>query len=160
MHFNLFCVSRSTCPINNNYYSKHAGVCVLLSRLLLVDLFSILCSLHNSIMNIISLFGSRSTFGALLEESIPFEREHTRYLERNLSNGLFAISSWFFKIWTQVLKECGKPDWKFCIIFESPFRIIIPKIPSLCFAYQATHLRFSPNYMHLFQYDNEYSFLI
>ena len=55
-----------------NKFSIHAG-CFLLPRLLLVNFLPILCSLCNSIMNIISLFESWNTSGALWEENILFE---------------------------------------------------------------------------------------
>ena len=114
-----------------------------------------------SIMNVISLFRSTSTFGTLWEWKISSKIGHRRDMETNVNNGPFAMSSGFFKIWTRSSQRIWKTRLKtLCIIFESPFGIIIPKIPNLCFAYQATHLRFSPSYMHLFQYDNEYNFLI
>ena len=83
-------------------------------------------------------------------------------MEINISNGLFALSSWFFKIGTRNCYRMWKTRLQktFSIIFESQFGITIPKIQNLCFASQTTHLRFPPNYMHLFQCDNEYSFLI
>ena len=64
----------------------------MLPRLLLVDFHPILCSLYNSIMSIISLYGSRSTFGALWEGNIPFEIGHIRDIETNVSNGVFLLS--------------------------------------------------------------------
>ena len=47
-----------------------------------------------------------------------------------------------------------------CAVFESPFGIIALKIQNLCFAFHATYLRFTLSYMHLFQFNNEYSFFI
>ena len=109
----------------------------------------------------IKSFGSRSTFRAFWEGNIPFEIGYIRGMETNVSNSLFALSSEFFKIWTQSSHGMWKTRLQIlCIIFESPFSIIISKILNLCFAHQTTHLQFSPNYMYLFQCDNEYSFLI
>ena len=109
-----------------------------------------------------SLFGSRSTFGALWEGNISFKIVHIRHMETNVGNDLYALSSYFFKkIWTRSSPRMWKTRLQILLtIFESPCVTIIPKIPNLCFAYQSTHLQFYPNYMHLFQCDNEYSFLI
>ena len=41
----------------------------------------------------ICLFESRSTFGALWEEYIPFEIGHISDMKTNVSNGLLALSS-------------------------------------------------------------------
>ena len=78
---------------NLEYLFQKYSVFVLFSRLFLVDFLPIL---YNSIMNIISLFESRSTFGAPWEGNIPFEIGHIRDMEANVSNGLFALSLWSF----------------------------------------------------------------
>ena len=75
------------------YLFQKYSVFVLFPRLFLVDFLPIL---YNSLMNIISLFESRSTFGALWEGNIPFEIGHIRDMEVNVSNGLFALSLWSF----------------------------------------------------------------
>ena len=151
-------------------------VCVLLCRLHLVAFLTILCSLYNSIMNLMSLFGSRSTFGALWEGNIPLKIGHIRDMETNV--GLFALFSWFFKIWTRSSHRMWKTRLQtLCVVFESQFGIFIAKIQNLSFASQTTHLRFSTSicifsnaimnivsifhqYMHLFRCDNEHNFLI
>lgn len=156
---------------------KIQGLYFALQALLVVFL-PILCSLHNSIMNLISLFGSRSTFGALWERNIPLEIGHIRDIETNVSNVIFALFSWFFKIWTRSSHKMWKTRLQtLCIVFESQSGIFIPKIENLCFASQTTHLRSSTTicifsnvtmnivsifhqYMHIFQCDNKYSLLI
>ena len=67
--------------------SKIQGLCFAL-RLLLVDFLPISCSLHNSIIDMVSLFGSMSTFEALWKANISFEKGHMRDMEINVSNGL------------------------------------------------------------------------
>ena len=61
--------------------------------LLLVDFLSFLCSLYDSIMNMIFLFESRSTFGAFWEGKISFKIGYIRDMETKVINGLFALSS-------------------------------------------------------------------
>ena len=126
-----------------NNYSKNTG---------LVDFLPILCSLYISIMNVISLFGSRSPCGAVWEGKIPFEIGHIKDMEINTSNSYFGLSSWFFKVWTRSSHRMWKTRLQtLCIILETQFGIIIPKIQNLYFVSQTTHWRFSPYYMHLFQ---------
>ena len=73
----------------------------MLPRLLLIGFLPILCCLCNSIMNIISLFRSRSTFEALCEGTHSiWNIAKVGDIETYVSNSLFALSSWFFKIWT------------------------------------------------------------
>ena len=109
-------------------------ICVLLPILLLADFLSILCSLYDSIINIIFLFASRSTFGAFWERKIPFKIGYIRDMETNVINDLFALSSWFLKIWTRSSHRMWKTrSQTLYIIFESQFGIMIPKIQNLCF---------------------------
>ena len=105
----------------------------------------ILSSLYNSIMNIKYFFGWRITFEALLEGNIPFEIGHLRAMETNVTNGLFGLFSYVFKIWTRSSHRMWKTRLEILsVVFESQFRIIILKIMNLCFAFthQTTHLRF------------------
>ena len=82
---------------------------------------------------------------SILVRNIPFEIGHIRVMETNFSNGLFALSSWFFKIWTQSSHRMWKTKLQtLCIIFESRFGTIFPKMQNQLFASQTIHLRFSP----------------
>ena len=109
----------------------------MLPRLLLVDFLPILCSLYNSIMTIISLYRSRSTFGALWEGNIPFEIGHIRDIETNVSNGFSCFLLVIFHIWTRNSHRMWQTMLQNPhIMFESQFGIIIPKIEGLCFASQ------------------------
>ena len=94
------------------------------------------------------LFGSRSTFGR--KHSI-WNRAYKGHGNKRQQRSFLLYFRDFFIFEHEVLTECAKTTLQtFCIIFESPFGIIIPKIQNLCFVSQTNHLRFSPNYMHLF----------
>ena len=87
--------------------------------------------------------------GALLEHfskrNIPFEIGHVRDMETNFSNGLFALFSWFLKIWTQSSHRMSKIKLQtLCLIFDSRFGKFFPKMQNLPFASQNIHLLFSP----------------
>ena len=87
--------------------------------------------------------------GALLEHfskrNIPFEIGHVRDMETNFSNGLFALFSWFFKIWTQSSHRMWKTKLQtLCLIFDSQFGEFFPKMQNLSFASQNIHLLFFP----------------
>ena len=87
-------------------------------------------------MNIKYLFGWKITFEALLEGNIPFEIGHLRVMETNVTNGLFGLSSYVFKIWTRSSRRMWETRLEIlCIVFESQFGIIILKIMNLCFAF-------------------------
>ena len=86
--------------------------------------------------------------GALLEHfskrNIPFEIGHVRDMETNFSNGLFALFSWFFKIWTQSSHRMSKIKLQtLCLIFDSRFGKFFPKMYNLSFVSQNIHLLFS-----------------
>ena len=83
---------RNFCETACNNYSKNTRFVFCFPRLLLVDFLPTLCSLHNSIMNILSLIGSRRTFGALSEGNIPFEIGHIIYMEINVSDVFFFFA--------------------------------------------------------------------
>ena len=87
--------------------------------------------------------------GAFLEHfskrNIPFEIGHVRDMETNFSNGLFALFSWFFKIWTQSSHRMWKIKLQtLCLIFDGRFGNFFPKMQNLPFASQNIHLLFSP----------------
>ena len=63
--------------------------CVLFPRLF-ANILPVLCSLYNSIMNILSLLGLRNTFGALWEGNIPYKIRHIWEMETNITNNLFV----------------------------------------------------------------------
>ena len=66
-------------------------------------------------------------------------------METNVTNGLFGLFSYVFKIWTRSSHRMWKTRLEILsVVFESQFRIIILKIMNLCFAFahQTTHLRF------------------
>ena len=78
-------------------------------------------------------------------------------METNLSNGLLL---YLREIWTRSPHRM----WRIrlltlSIIFRSHFGIIIPKY-RICVSFPRLSIQFPPNNMHLFQCDNEYSFLI
>ena len=70
-------------------------------------------------MNILSLIGSRRTFGALSEGNIPFEIGHIIYMEINVSDVFFFLlyTRDIFKFGHEVLTECGKPGCEFFVQF-------------------------------------------
>ena len=87
--------------------------------------------------------------GALLEHlskrNIPFKIGHVREMEANFSNGLFALFSWFFKIWTQSSHRMWKIKLQtLCLIVDSRFGKFFLKMQNLPFASQNIHLLFSP----------------
>ena len=92
--------------------SKIQGLCFAL-RLLLVDFLPISCSLHNSIIYMVSLFGSMSTFEALWKGNISFEKGHMRDMEINVSNGLLQKDRYWrllpFPIYALFHMECSLP---------------------------------------------------
>ena len=109
-----------------NNYSKTCRVCVILPRL-----FPILCSLYNSIINAICLFGWRSTFATLWQVNIP---GHIRDMETNVSTCLFGLSSWFFKIWTQSSHRMWTTRFASPLCnSECPFATTILAMQNLCF---------------------------
>ena len=64
-------------------------------------------------------------------------------METQFSNGLFALFSWFFKIWTQSSHRMWKIKLQtLCLIFDG--RFFFPKMQNLPFASQNIHLLFSP----------------
>ena len=132
---------------NWNNYFKHAGFMFCFCRLLFVIFLRVLCSLYNYIMNKNPYLAQ----GVLLEHfgKVTF---HSKYTERKVSSSFIFV---IFKILTQSSHRMWKTRLQIlCIIFESPFGIIISKIPNLCFDHQTTHLRFYANYMHLRFYPN------
>ena len=105
--------------------------------LLLVDFLPIFCSLNNSIMNIISLFGSSSTFAALWESNIPFEIGYIKAWKQTAVTVALLYLRDFFKIWAQSSHRMWKTRLEaLSIIFEIPFGIIVPKIQNFYFASQ------------------------
>ena len=82
---------------------KIQGLCFAFQTI--VDFLPILCSLYNAMMNIISLFGSRSNFGPLYKGNIPLEMGHIRDMETNVSNGIFAF---IFVIFLKLDTKCSQ----------------------------------------------------
>ena len=79
------------------------------------------------------------------ERNIPFEIGQVRDMETNFSNGLFALFSWFFKIWTQSSHRMWKTKLQtLCLILGSRFGKCFTKMQNLSFACQNIHLLFSP----------------
>ena len=87
--------------------------------------------------------------GALLEHfskrNIPFEIGHVRDMKTNFSNDIFALFSWFFKIWTQSSHGMWKTKLQtLCLIFNSRFGKFFPKMQNLSFAAKNIYLLFFP----------------
>ena len=79
------------------------------------------------------------------KRTIPFEIGLVRDTETNFSNGLFALFSWFFKIWTQSPHRMWKTKLQtLCLIFDSRFGKFFLKMQNLSIASQNIHLLFSP----------------
>ena len=137
-------------PVWNNYYKSAGFLFCLTDYLLLVDFLLILCSFYNSIINIISLFESRNTFGEHFGKGL-FEIGHIRDMVRNVSNDLFAISSWFLKINTRSSHRLWKTKAAKNPLYNlwGPVWNTYTKIQNLHFASKTTQLRLSANHVHL-----------